>query len=66
MSSNPFKPGSYEHRIWQQGADATNEKWRLAIIGKLRPSIDQWFDSREVAPRPWEGGLNRDAGGECR
>lgn len=35
MTANPYRTGTHEHRIWQQGADATNDKWRQAIVGKL-------------------------------
>lgn len=35
MSGNPYPFNSESWRIWQQGADATNDKWRRALAGKL-------------------------------
>lgn len=34
-TENPYRFGSIPWRIWNEGADATNQKWRLAMIGKL-------------------------------
>jgi hypothetical protein len=36
--ANPYKVGSPLWVAYRQGADAQDEKWRLALIGRLPPA----------------------------